>query len=71
MIDFKNQTVTGYGSAPVPITKWEVGFMTPGGVCEHLEDAVTWCQKNDMLPQLCIKPVAIATGEGGIYEAVA
>jgi hypothetical protein len=68
MIDFKNQTVGVF--QPKPIVKWVVVYTTPMGSVETIAKAIEVCEKNDMDPNLCIKPVACAIAEDGSYEVI-
>lgn len=50
------------------ITKWEVWFHTPWGLCEKLYEAVEACKKADLDPEQAIVPMCIAVGPS-TYEA--
>lgn len=52
----------------VPIKEFVVWFQTPFGLFNTLEKAAQACSSRDLLPELCVKPVAVAVGFEGVYE---
>lgn len=49
------------------IRRWAVGFQTPCGTFDRLDEAIALCNRCDFLPSLCVQPVAIAESESGYH----
>lgn len=64
MLDYKKMEAHGG-----KITGWGIMFQTPFGLCDTLEQAVERVEEVDMIPELVIKPVAVAITERS-YEVV-
>lgn len=47
--------------------EFQVWFTCPLGTFETYSEAETACTRNDMLPELCIRPVPVLVGQD-IYE---
>ena len=69
MFDLENQIIT-FTNRPLPIVKWEVWFMTPFGVIDSIEGAISKCREMDMEPRRVIMPVPVAIDEAGRYEII-
>lgn len=58
------------GDAEERISRWEVWFHTPWGLCKDLYDAVEACKKYEIDPEAAIVPVPVAV-TNSLYEAYA
>lgn len=65
MLDLKNHQIVLQGNVH-QITRWDVWFMTPYGVCATLEEALNATGN----PNLVV-PVPVARTAGDIYEVAA
>jgi hypothetical protein len=53
---------------PASLTVW---FTSPVGTFETYQEAATACERCDMLPELCIRPVPVMVGQNpGVYEVL-
>lgn len=57
------------GTGSKTIKEWRVMFQSPLGLCESREAAIAVCAENNMNPDFCILPVAVAVTEDS-YEVV-
>lgn len=69
MFDLVEGTLT-FGNRTLPIVKWEVWFMTPFGLIEHLKDACARCAQNEIEPNGMISPVPVALDSDERYEII-
>lgn len=67
MINLKEKTIQ-QTDRTYPITRFEVWFRTPTGLCRNLELAIECCERDDFDPQLAIVAVPVACGHDFIYE---
>lgn len=56
------------GEVEERVSKWEVWFHTPFGLCKDIYEAVEVCKKAELDPEACIVPIPVAVGPT-IYEA--
>lgn len=52
------------------IRRWEVHFRVPVGIFSSVQEAVNWCHKHDLDPELIIRPVPVAFISDTQYEVM-
>jgi hypothetical protein len=57
-------------SVSYPVTDFVVWFKCMGGLFETHDEAVSWCDRNDFDPDLCITPVPVAVKHPHAYRVI-
>lgn len=70
MINLEQGKMTVDGENWFLISRWEVWFMTPFGVCNQLGQAVRAVKARDMEPDMVIVPVTVAISSNNDVEIV-
>lgn len=68
MIDVAFNTMQLEHEKPIPISKWEVWFMTPIGLFPKREDAAIRVKELNLDPTIMVRPVPVAIGADGTSE---
>jgi len=69
VVDLQTKTLCMDGMTEC-IIGFEVWFATPLGLCVTLEEAIEICEKNDIIVNLNVGPVAVAVTQSRRYEII-